>query len=110
MVRTMRKGEKTPEEEALELIKTALRTRASELDLSMLGLTSVPGEIDQLTGLTVLHINNNRLSSIPSKIGELTKLTKLSRKPERREGFELFVGLLPELITSFTVNDSVSTL
>ena len=48
------------------------------LDLSQLGLTTLPPEIGQLTALTRLDLRNNRLTTLPPEIGHLSALTRLS--------------------------------
>ena len=50
----------------------------TELDLSLLDLTTLPPEIGQLTALTELSLYNNQLTMLPSAICQLTALTKLS--------------------------------
>lgn len=47
------------------------------LDLSGLGLTTLPPEIGQLTALTRLDLSNNQLTSLPPETGRLTALTEL---------------------------------
>jgi len=51
--------------------------RSLRLELSGLGLTTLPPEIGQLTALTRLDLNNNQLTSLPPEIGRLTALTEL---------------------------------
>ena len=47
------------------------------LDLHHNQLTSLPAEIGQLAGLTVLHLNSNQLTSLPAEISQLASLTVL---------------------------------
>ena len=47
------------------------------LELSSLGLTTLPPEIGQLTALTQLDLCDNQLTSLPPEIGQLTVLTQL---------------------------------
>ena len=50
---------------------------ATELDLSNLGLTSLPPEIGQLTALTRLFAYENQLVTLPPEIGQLAELQEL---------------------------------
>ncbi|XP_066288304.1 uncharacterized protein [Branchiostoma lanceolatum] len=47
------------------------------LDLSNMGLTSIPTEVFDIIDLEVLNVSNNQLSSIPEAIGRLRKLYRL---------------------------------
>ena len=48
------------------------------LDVSAYGLTTVPREITDLTNLTYLKLDKNRLMSFPPEMGQLVSLTELS--------------------------------
>src|SRR5258708_5989017 len=61
---------------ARERIAEAAATGATRLDLSDLGLTSLPTEIGQLTALQQLHLGNNWLTTLPPEIGQLHALRK----------------------------------
>ncbi|MDA0591602.1 MAG: hypothetical protein O3C17_26815, partial [Planctomycetota bacterium] len=63
--------------EAEQRIAEAAREKAAVLNLSGLGLTSVPPEIGQLARLTRLDLDNNQLTSVPPEIGQLARLTTL---------------------------------
>ncbi len=67
----------TPEEKALKKIKAAKRTGADYLDLSNMGLTSLPPEVCGLTNLSRLDLDNNQLSVLPPEVCGLTNLTTL---------------------------------
>ena len=64
-------------EEVLSRINQAALKEAPELDLSGLGLKSLPLEVGNLTNLTFLDLEHNELTALPSEIGYLTNLTGL---------------------------------
>ena len=64
-------------EEVLSRINQAALKEASELDLSGLGLKSLPPQVGNLTNLTFLDLEHNELTALPSEIGYLTNLTGL---------------------------------
>ena len=64
-------------EEVLSKINQAALKEASELDLSGLGLKSLPPQVGNLTNLTFLDLEHNELTALPSEIGYLTNLTGL---------------------------------
>ena len=64
-------------QEALDRIQKAKDTSETELDLSGLGLTSLPPEIGQLTNLRELNLSANRLTSLPPETGQLVNLKEL---------------------------------
>ncbi len=59
---------------AKKRIGQAQKDGAVGLDLRGLGLTAVPPEIGQLTGLQSLNLSINRLTAVPPEIGQLTGL------------------------------------
>src|SRR5438093_1390211 len=63
--------------QAQRRIQQAAKNGKTFLDLSGLGLTSVPPEIGQLTQLTTLNLDKNQLTSVPPEIGQLTQLDRL---------------------------------
>ena len=78
-------------EEVLSRINQAALKEASELDLSGLGLKSLPPQVGNLTNLTFLDLEHNELTALPSEIGCLTNLTglglagnQLTRLPSER--------------------------
>jgi hypothetical protein len=90
---------------ARERIAEAAATGAKRLDLSALGLRSLPTEIGQLTALQHLHLGNNWLKSLPPEIGQLTALEELRlggnrlRSPPRkvvRQGVDAIRAYLRE--------------
>ena len=46
----------------------------SELDLSSLKVTSLPGQLWQITTLTKLGLSYNNITELPAEIGQLTNL------------------------------------
>src|SRR2546423_2952395 len=58
-------------------IARALRQHAKRLDLSNLGLTSVPMSVNKLRKVQILELNRNRLTKLPRGIGKLTELRQL---------------------------------
>lgn len=89
-------SEWTPEkgyEEALRRIEEC-RIAGEEgivLDLSELGLTTVPPEIGKLANLRVLHISYNHLATLPIEITQLTTLIELHLENNQ------LTKLLPEI-------------
>ena len=74
----------TPKQQ--EAYNTALRKieecrregkRGTHLNLSSLGLTTLPAEIGQLTALTELYLPANQLTALPPQLGQLTALRRL---------------------------------
>ena len=59
-------------------ITAALRERATELDLSHMGLTALPAEIGQLVNLQTLRLDGNKLTALPAEIGQLVNLQELN--------------------------------
>jgi Leucine-rich repeat (LRR) protein len=71
---------RTPEEGLAEThrrIAEAVRRGDLDLDLSGLGLASLPPEIGQLASLQSLHLADNRLASLPPEIGKIANLQSL---------------------------------
>jgi len=65
-------------DELLKRIEEARREGTIVLDLSGQGLTEVPAELWQLTGLTSLDLSNNQLTEVPAGLGQLTGLDYLN--------------------------------
>ncbi|WP_417910578.1 COR domain-containing protein [Candidatus Electronema sp. PJ] len=64
-------------EEALQLIKEAAETGATELDLIYQDLTELPPELFQLKNLTSLYLSYNQLTNLPPPLFQLKNLTRL---------------------------------
>jgi len=60
-----------------EQIETARRTGTSSLNLSGIGLASLPGSLEGLTALARLDLGRNQLTALPEWLGNLTALTRL---------------------------------
>ncbi|MES2198907.1 MAG: hypothetical protein V4489_01900 [Chlamydiota bacterium] len=69
-------GEKEPEKEkALARIITCFRLQSEELDLSGLGLESLPiGMMKGLKKLKSLDCSNNKLTTLPPEVGEIVNI------------------------------------
>lgn len=67
----------SPASEAAARISEARRTRATDLDLSVCGLTAIPDEVFEMTWLESLTVDDNRIIKIPDEIARLTSLTEL---------------------------------
>ncbi|MEK7399563.1 MAG: COR domain-containing protein, partial [Candidatus Poribacteria bacterium] len=93
----MLERKKTPEEVALERINSALKGKATKLDLSGLLLTSLPESIGKLTQLQSLDVDSNRLTSLPESIGQLTQLQILSAKNNQLTSLPESIGQLAQL-------------
>lgn len=65
-------------EDALQLIKEAAETGATDLDLSYRDLTELPPELFQLTNLTSLELSCNQLYSLPPELFQLKQLSLLT--------------------------------
>ncbi len=67
----------SPEQIALERIRKAAKTGATELDLHKLKIEKCPDEIGQLTNLRRLFLWSNKLTALPESIARLTNLQNL---------------------------------
>ncbi|MEO7932589.1 MAG: COR domain-containing protein [Chthoniobacterales bacterium] len=72
-----KKSNQTPEDIARQRIAEARASGDTTLDLSGLGLTTLPAEIGQLTALTELNLYRNKLTTLPAEIGKLSALIDL---------------------------------
>ena len=63
--------------EALKRIEEARKTRDTSLDLSGLGLETLPPEIGQISSLQTLTLYGNQLATLPDSLGQLSSLQKL---------------------------------
>lgn len=65
-------------EEVLRRIQEAKVSNAMELDLTRMGLSSLPEQILELSNLTKLYLRANKLNSLPERIDRLSNLTHLN--------------------------------
>jgi internalin A len=63
---------------ALRRIEEARKSGVNALNLSDLGLTSVPDSLVQLAGLRLLSLSNNQLTALPDALAQLSNLQILS--------------------------------
>jgi internalin A len=84
-------------DEVLQMIKQAARDGVTRLDLSGVGLTSLPTVIGQLTNLTDLVLSNNQLTSLPTGIGQLNKLSQLDLSDNCLTSLPAEIGQLANL-------------
>ena len=63
--------------EALKRIEKARKARETRLDLSKLGLETLPPEIGQLSSLQRLVLHDNQLTTLPDSLGQLSSLQDL---------------------------------
>jgi Leucine-rich repeat (LRR) protein len=64
-------------EEILKRIEACRLAGGNELDLCDLGMTEIPGEIENFKNLTVLNVSRNELHSLPEWLGSMTNLREL---------------------------------
>ncbi|MGF1991008.1 MAG: COR domain-containing protein [Nostoc sp. ZfuVER08] len=88
-------------EELLQIIEQAARDKVTELNLSGKGLTTLPGEIGQLTNLQSLDLDGNQLSSLP---GEIVQLTNLQSLDLRRNQLSSLPGEIVQLTNLQSLN------
>ena len=82
---------------AEEKIAEALRTRATELNLSYMGLTELPESLGQLMQLQTLKLDNNKLTALPESLGQLKQLQSLSLGNNRLTALPECLGQLKQL-------------
>jgi internalin A len=82
-------------ERALERIANS--QKALTLDLSGIGLPTLPPDIGNLTKLESLKLNQNQLTSLPREIGNLTSLTYLDLSENQLTSLPSEIGNLTSL-------------
>ena len=84
-------------DEALKRIGDCIRRRATVLDLSGLGLRSLPPRIAQLPKLTELDLANNRFETLPPELGQFENLTRLDLSNNPLAGLPPEIGRFAKL-------------
>ncbi len=99
-------------DEALRRIEACQRKgkNGTNLDLSELGLNSLPPEISQLTALTMLNLFSNQLCTLPPEIGQLTSLTELNLSINQLSNLPAEIGQLSALTELDLSNNQLSNL
>ncbi len=69
----------------------------SVLDLSGLGLVTVPVEVSQFSRLQALYLSDNQLSTLPPELGQLASLEELSLFENQLTSLPLELGQLSRL-------------
>jgi Leucine-rich repeat (LRR) protein len=90
-------GEGEQRDVAKNKILECLRTASTILDLSHLGLTTLPEMIGSLSNLERLRLNNNQLTSLPETIGNLSKLKDLNLSINQLTSIPKEIGNLTNL-------------
>lgn len=72
---------------AVERIVSCFQNKSTTLDLSNLGLSSLPPEIDKLSHLKKLHLDGNNFRSLPKVVCQLASLEELTMRGCRLEQF-----------------------
>jgi internalin A len=93
----MAEPDKTPEQNAEERVLEALASRATELDLSWLGLTALPESIGELRDVQSLRLSENRLEALPESICQLSQLKSLRLWGNRLRALPESIGQLKRL-------------
>ena len=86
----------SPDEIAEARIQGALGEQAGRLDLSELGLTSLPESLGKLSGLQTLYLSGNQLTSLPESLGKLSGLQKLDLSGNQLTSLPESLGKLSE--------------
>lgn len=95
---------------ALERIQIARAAGATQLDLSGLGLESIPNELWELTQLQTLNLRNNVLSQLPPEIGSFAHLWHLYLDNNSLTTLPSEIGKLTELVSLNLYNNQLSEL
>jgi internalin A len=96
--------------ELLEIIEKAARDKATTLDLSDTGLTTLPAEIGQLTNLTGLSLSHNQLTTLPAEIGQLINLSLLYLDSNQLTTLPAEIGQLTNLTGLSLSHNQLTTL
>ena len=102
--------------EAEKKIEAALKSGATELYLSWMGLTTLPNSLCQLKELQILDIHDNSLTSLPKCLDHLTNLQFLDISRNKFETLPDSIGRLTTLKEIYfddqplSINDSIRNL
>jgi Leucine-rich repeat (LRR) protein len=103
--------------EAEKKIEKALKSGATELDLSNMKLTELPESIGQLILLLKLDIggdswkdDKNQLTQLPDSVGQLTRLTELNLSSNQLTTLPESLGQLTQLTVLDLSNNQLTTL
>jgi len=102
------KGQTFPIDLLIEGLSRIQRLRI--LNLSNLGLKSLPSEIGRLTNLEFLDLSGNKLSSLPSQLGELSKLRHLQLNLNKLASLPSEIAQLENLHTLILNNNEFTDL
>jgi internalin A len=83
--------------EVLVVIEKARQSGQTRLDFSDRWIEELPESIGQLTKLTSLNLNNNRMTALPDSIGQLTCLTSLDLSNNKLKALPESIGKLTNL-------------
>jgi hypothetical protein len=100
----------TPYDIALQRIEECRKKRKLSLDLSSLGLTTIPPEIGQLNALTKLYLVDNQLAALPPEIGQLNALTTLYLWGNQLTTIPAEIGQLNALTTLYLHINRLATI
>ncbi|MBM0740415.1 leucine-rich repeat domain-containing protein [Phormidium sp. CLA17] len=94
--------------ELLDVIASAMLEGVTELNLSNLGLVTLPSEISQLLNLQSLNLDGNRIKHIPTAIAQLQDLTHLSLSRNQISEISAVIGSLTHLTTLDLSSNQIS--
>ncbi|MCK6558444.1 leucine-rich repeat domain-containing protein [candidate division KSB1 bacterium] len=86
---------------AENIIKTAQRSKITELTLWYMGLTELPESIGQLRQLKFLYLSHNQLAALPESLEHLMQLQDLNLSDN-------YLTVLPKLLLQLTQLESLS--
>jgi len=95
---------------SLDSVTTNINGDIIRLNLPQMGLTTLPGEIGQLTALQFLGVSLNSLNSLPGEIGQLTNLKELHASSNSINSIPTEIGQLILLEKLFLGNNNISSL
>ena len=96
--------------EALWRIEQCRTHGGTTLNLSEMGLETLPPEIGRLTGLTQVLLFSNYLSVLPPEIGQLTRVTELDLQSNQIVSLPPEIGQLTALTTLWLHDNRLATL